>query len=161
MWALHQLFPDWFGQLGCQTDKLKRCWWRSMQLKRGGIREWKKSRTECVNVSPASLCILNQSFNQWYIMGEWWAAACQYRLINRCRAGAMKLLARYINFSRVRANSARMFLCSAWSQGQVSIWQKDSQYIPIVMKNIIDGSWCWMDNTLKWASTERQRFVDL
>ena len=49
-------------------------------------------------------------------------------------------LARYINFSRVRVNSARMLLRSALSQGQVSIWQKDYQYIQIIMKTIIDGS---------------------
>ena len=75
-------------------------------------------------------------------MGEWGAVACQYQLINRCIAGAMKLLARYINFSRVRANSGRMLLCSALSQGQVSIWQKDYQYIQIIMKTIIDDSRC-------------------
>jgi len=27
------------------------------------------------------------------------------------------------------------------------------------MKTIIDGSRCWMDNTVKWAPTEHQRFV--
>jgi len=52
----------------------------------------------------------------------------------------MKLLARYMNFSRVSANSARMSLRSALSQGQVSTWQKDYQYIQIIMKTIIDGS---------------------
>ena len=52
----------------------------------------------------------------------------------------MKLLTRYMNFSRVRANSSRMLLHSALSQGQVPIWQKDDQYIQIIMKTIIDGS---------------------
>jgi len=54
----------------------------------------------------------------------------------------MKLLARYINFSCVGANSARMLLHSALPQGQVSICQKDYQYIQIMMKTIIDGSRC-------------------
>jgi hypothetical protein len=58
-------------------------------------------------------------------MGEWWAEACKYRWINRCIAGMMKLLARYINFSPLGVNSARMLLRSALPQGQVLIWQKD------------------------------------
>jgi len=91
-------------------------------------------------------------------MGEWWAVACRYQLINRCIAGAMKILAWNIYFDRVRVNSARMLLRSALSQGQVSIWQKDYQYIQIIMKTIIDGSWCWVDNILTWVSTERQWF---
>jgi len=94
-------------------------------------------------------------------MGERWAVACQYRLIHRCIAVTLKLLARYINFSRGRANSARMLLRSAMSEGQVPIRHKDYQYIQIIMKTIIDGSWYWMANTLKWVSTERQRFVVL
>jgi len=93
-------------------------------------------------------------------MGEWWAVACQYRLINRCIAGGMKLLARYIKFGCVSANSARMILRSALSQGQVSIRRTDYQYIQIMMKTIIDWSRCWMENTLKSVSTERQRFVE-
>ena len=56
MWALCQIFPDWFGRHRSQRDRLKKCWWLSMQLKRGGIREWRKSKTECDNVSSASLC---------------------------------------------------------------------------------------------------------
>jgi len=75
-------------------------------------------------------------------MGEWYAVACGYRLINRCIAGAMKLLARYINLCRVRANSARMLLCSAFPHGHVSISQKDYQQVQIMMKSIIDGSRC-------------------
>jgi len=54
----------------------------------------------------------------------------------------MKLRARYIDFSRVGANSARMLLRSALPQGQVSISQKDYQYVQIMMKTIIDGSRC-------------------
>ena len=73
----------------------------------------------------------------------------------------MKLLARYKNFSRVRANSARMLLHSALPQGQVLINQKDYQEIQIMMKTIIDGSRYWMDHTLKWSSTEGQQFVVL
>jgi len=94
-------------------------------------------------------------------MGEWWAVACQYRLIERCTAGAMKLLARYINFSHVRVNSARMLLRSASSQGQVSICQKDYQYVQIMIKTIIDGSRSWMDKRLEWASMDHQRYVVL
>jgi len=60
-------------------------------------------------------------------MGEWWEVACEYRLINRCIAGAMKLLTRYINFSHVRANSARMILHTALPQGQVLIWEKTTK----------------------------------
>jgi len=54
----------------------------------------------------------------------------------------MKLLARYMNFSRVRANSARMLLRLVLPQGQVSICQKDHQYVQIMIKTIIDGSRC-------------------
>jgi len=54
-------------------------------------------------------------------MGEWYVVACEYQMINRCLAGAMNLLARYINFSHVRANSARMILSSALPKGRVSI----------------------------------------
>jgi hypothetical protein len=39
----------------------------------------------------------------------------------------MKLLARYIKFSSVQANSTRMLLHSALPQGQVLIWEKDNQ----------------------------------
>jgi len=63
MWALSQMFPDGFGLHGSQRDRPKRCWWLSMQSKWGGIREWRESRTECLNVSPASLCILTESFS--------------------------------------------------------------------------------------------------
>jgi len=73
-------------------------------------------------------------------MGKWWTVACQYQLINRCKAGTMKLWARYINFSHVSANSARMLLRLALSQGQVAIWEKDYQFVQIMMKTIIDGS---------------------
>jgi len=122
MWAQRQMFPDWFGLHGSPTARLRKCQWQSTQLKRRGIREWNKSTTKFVNVSPASSCILNWSFSYWDSMGEWWAVACQYRLINWCIAGAIQLLAGYINFSHVRANSARMLLRSALSQNQVSIW---------------------------------------
>jgi hypothetical protein len=52
----------------------------------------------------------------------------------------MKLLARLINFSRVRVNSARMLLSLALPQGEVSIGQIDYKYIQIMMKTIIDVS---------------------
>ena len=52
------------------------------------------------------------------------------------------LLARYMNFSCVRANNARMIMRSASPEGQVLIWQKDDRYVRIMMKNIIDGSRC-------------------
>jgi len=132
-----------------------------MQLKWGGIREWRKSRTECVNISLASVCILTDSLSYWYIMCKWWAVACLYRLIHRFIAGAMKLLTRHINCRLMRLNSARMLLCSALSHGQFPIWHKYYQYVQLMVKTIIDGSRCWMDNALKWASTEGQRFVVL
>ena len=52
----------------------------------------------------------------------------------------MNLLARHMNFSRVRANSARMLLHLALPQGQVSICHKDDQEVQIMMKSIVDGS---------------------
>jgi len=94
-------------------------------------------------------------------MCEWWAVACEYRLLNRCIAGAMNLFAWDVNFSCVRANIARMLLRSALPQGRVSLCQKDSQQVQILMKVIIDGSSCWMNNILKWASLECQRFSSL
>jgi len=127
IWPPHQMFLDWFGLHRTRTDRLKSCWWRPMQSKQEGTREWRKSRTEYVNVSPASLCILTECFCWRYIMGKWWAEACTYRLINRCIAGTIKLLARNINLSHVWANSATMLLRSALPQGQVLIWQKDFQ----------------------------------
>jgi len=62
MSAQHQMWPDWFGPLGSQRDRLKWFLWHSMQLKRGDIKERRKSRTECVNGSPA-LCSLRESFS--------------------------------------------------------------------------------------------------
>jgi hypothetical protein len=120
-----------------------------MQSKRGGIKEWRKSRSEFVNVSPASLCILTKSCSWSYIMGECWAVACEYRLIKRCIVGAMMPFARYINFSSVSANCVRMLLRSALPQCHILISQKYYQYDQIMMKTIIDGSRCWMDNTLQ------------
>jgi len=54
----------------------------------------------------------------------------------------MNLLTRYINFGRVKANSARMLLCSALPQGQISICEKDYQKVRNMKKTIIDGSRC-------------------
>jgi len=48
----------------------------------------------------------------------------------------------YINFSGVRANSARMLLRSALPQGQVSLCENEYQEVQIMMKTIIDGSGC-------------------
>jgi len=109
MWVPCQLFPDWFGLQGSLRDRLKRCWWRSMQSKWEGSRECRNSTTVCVNVSPASLRILNERFIWRYIMGKWWAVAYEYRLKNRCIAGAMMVLARYTNLGRVREN-----WCKQW-----------------------------------------------
>jgi len=94
-------------------------------------------------------------------MGKWCAVASEYRMINRWIAGTMNLLTRYINCSGVRANSARMLLWSALPQCQDSIRDKDYQEVHTMMKTIIDGSRCWMENTLEWASMERKRFVVL
>jgi len=161
MWAPGQMFPDRFGLHGSQWERLKRCWWRTMQSKRGGIRQWRKTWTVCVNVSPASLCIFTESFSWRFIMHEWWEVAREYQLINRCIGDAMNLLTRYMNFSRVRVNSARMLLRMALPQGQVSICDKDYQEVQNMMNTNINSSRCWMDNTVKWASTKRQRCVVL
>jgi len=59
----HQMFPDWFDPHTIHRDRLKRCWWRSMQSKPGVIRKWRNSTTECVDASPASLCSLTESFS--------------------------------------------------------------------------------------------------
>jgi len=61
MWSPHQVFPDWFGLHRSQRHRLKWCWWWSKLSKQGGIGEWNKSMPECVNYSPASLCILTES----------------------------------------------------------------------------------------------------
>jgi hypothetical protein len=45
-------------------------------------------------------------------------------------------------FCCVRANSARMLLHSALRHGHVSIGQKHSEQVQIMMKSIIDGSRC-------------------
>ena len=54
----------------------------------------------------------------------------------------MKRLVRYINFSQMSADSARMLQHSALPQGHVSICQKDFHSVQILMKSIIDGSTC-------------------
>jgi len=94
-------------------------------------------------------------------MGEWYEVDREYRFINRCIAGAMNLWAWYLIFSRVRVNSARLLHRSALPQGWVSIRQNNSWSSQIRMKSIVDSSRCWMDNTLQWASTERQRLLAL
>jgi hypothetical protein len=161
MWVLRQMFPDWFGLNESRRDRLQRCWCPAMQLKQGGTRKWKKSRTVCINVSPASVCILSESISWRYTMGQWWAVTGINRLRNRWIVGAMKLVARYINFCRVRANNARMLLRLALRHGHVSIRHQDYQKVWIMTKSIIDGSRCWIDNILKWAVTVRQQFVVL
>ena len=92
-------------------------------------------------------------------MGEWWAVASEYRLKITCIAGAMMRLAKYINFIPVRVNIVTMLLHMALPPRQVSNTQKDDQSVQIMMKAIINGSRCWIDNTLKWASTEHQLFL--
>jgi len=62
MWALRQMFLEWFGLNRCQRDNLKRCWWRSMPSKRGGIKQSGTCRTDCVNVAPASCLYLDGEF---------------------------------------------------------------------------------------------------
>ena len=60
-------------------------------------------------------------------MGEWQEVDREYRFIHRCIAGAMNLLARYINFSGMSANGARVLPHLALPHGRVSICQKDNQ----------------------------------
>jgi len=60
--APRQMFLEWFGLNRCQRDNLKGCWWRSMPSKQGGIKEWGTSRTDCVNVAPASCLYLDGDF---------------------------------------------------------------------------------------------------
>jgi len=54
----------------------------------------------------------------------------------------MNLLTRYMNFSRVRVNSARMLLRMALPQGQVSICDKDYQEVQNMMNTNINSSRC-------------------
>jgi len=90
----------------------------------------------CQHVSAAYLCSLTESFISRYIMGQWWAIACEYRLTNRCIAGAMILLARYISFPSMKANGASISLGSALPQGGVSICHKHGLYVQIIMKQL-------------------------
>jgi len=120
-WSPHQMFLDWFGLYGSQRDRLERSCWLSTLMKDWGIMGWIKSRRDCINVSPASLCILDECFRLGYIMGKWWAVACEYWLINRCTAGVMTFFPHFINFSHVRANSARMLLCSALTEASLNM----------------------------------------
>jgi len=62
-----------------------------MQLNWGEIQEGRKSKTESINCSPG-LGSLTENFSERYIVGQW-LVACEYRMINRCIAGAMNLLA--------------------------------------------------------------------
>jgi len=94
-------------------------------------------------------------------MGKWWALTCKYRLIHRSIAGAISLLGRNRNFRTMRVNCATILPCLALPQGRVSIFQKETQNVQIMIEIIVDGSKCWMDNTIKWTSTERQQFVVL
>jgi hypothetical protein len=55
--------PILIGPTRMCKDRLKRCQWLSMQLKREGIKTWRKRRAEWVNVSPASLCVVTESFS--------------------------------------------------------------------------------------------------
>jgi len=63
LWVPRQIFRDWFGQRGRRRDRLITCLWRLMQFKRWAIRGWRNSRTESVNVSPATLCSSTESFS--------------------------------------------------------------------------------------------------
>jgi len=62
-WAQRQMIPDWFSLHGNQRGRLKSCWWWLMPSKRGGIREWRQGKTQCVKISPASLCISTEGFS--------------------------------------------------------------------------------------------------
>ena len=53
-------FPDWSSLHGSQRDRLNNYWWRSIQSTCDAIQVWRKCRKKCINVSPASLCILTQ-----------------------------------------------------------------------------------------------------
>jgi len=80
----HQMFLDWFAQHICYTRWLKRLWWPSMQCTEGGIRDTRKSRSEWGNmVSPGSLCYLTENVSWPITMGQQWAVADEYWLINR------------------------------------------------------------------------------
>ena len=125
------------------------------------MREWRKSTIDCVNSSPACLCMLSESISSRYIMGEWWEVSCEYTLTNRCIAEAMNLLAIYINFRHMRANSVRMLLHLALANGRVLVGQKRNQEGQMIMKTIFDGNNVWMNWTSQGASPEHQWFVIL
>jgi len=59
----HQMFPNWFGKHGGQSDGPNSGWRQSLQWKQGGIRETRKCCTEWVNMfSPCSICCLMENF---------------------------------------------------------------------------------------------------
>jgi len=119
MWVPHRVSPDWFSLHGGPKTWLKSCWWRSIQLKRRGLRETKQSRTECVNVFSAGfLCCLTENVIERNIMGYYRTVACEQWLINRSIAGKMNDFARCINFNRMRVSSARLLLGLALAKAE-------------------------------------------
>jgi len=93
-----------------------------------------------------------------FTMSKWWAVVCQYRLMNRCIVSAMNLLARYKHCISMRANCGRIILGSALSQGQPSIIHNEYQYVQNIMKTIIDGTRCWMNNPINQSKRSVNNF---
>jgi len=125
MWVAHQILPDRFGQHGSQWNRPKRGCWRPLQWKVGGIKMTRYSGTEWVNmVSPGSIRCLTNNFIWRDIMGEDWAVACGYLILNRSIAAEMYNLAHYLNFWRMKVTHKRRLLTSALPKCQVSILLK-------------------------------------
>jgi len=93
----NQMFPHRFRQDRCQSNRLNSRWWRSLQLKQGGIKDAWKCSTGCINMlSLGSICSLTEKYISRHIMGQYWAVACEYLVMNRGMAGEMNLSKRYL-----------------------------------------------------------------
>jgi len=92
-------------------------------------------------------------------MGEYWAVACEYWLINRTIVGEMHHLARCINFNSMGATSAWILLGSASPIGLVSISQQGNQWVQIIINLMTDSSRYRIYHISKWESKERQRLL--
>jgi hypothetical protein len=70
-------------------------------------------------------------------MGEYWAVACKYWLINRNIVGKLNYLARCIDFNTIRVTSIRRLLHWALPQGQ--FWSRQiGNYLFQIIMNVIE-----------------------
>jgi len=89
------------------------------------------------SLSGLTVCLILR-----YIMGAWWAATCEYRLMNSCIVGAPSHSAWYIHFNTIRTNSSRLLEGLALPPGWVSILQESNQQVQMITNTIIGGSRC-------------------